>query len=157
MPTNHVSADKLSVRGKSGGKHWTKSEVESRKRAADGMQRKKRVMLRIPDWLSPEAQKVWHRVRRQIVGLNLLDNLDAEMLAIYCDAVANYQMTTTQLVIENDKGEMVSNEEVIKAAQAWSRIIAAYADKLGFTPAARARLVKRKADEIQDDFGAAFD
>lgn len=157
MPTNHVSADKLSVRGKAGGKHWTRAQVESRKAAADGVTRKTRVTLRMPSWLSAEARVVWHRIRRQTAGLDLLDNLDAEMLAVYCDAIANYQLTATHLVIENDKGEMVSNEETIKAAQAWSRIIAAYADKLGFTPAARARLAKRKADEIQDDFAEAFD
>lgn len=157
MPTKVVSVDKMAVGGRNGGKHWTKAEVESRKAAAEGVQRKTRVTLRIPEWLSPEARRVWYRIRKQTTGLDLLDNLDTEMLAVYCDAVANYQLTTTRLVIENDKGEMVSNEEVIKAAQAWSRIIASYADKLGFTPAARARLVKRKADEIIDEFGEAFD
>ena len=157
MPTNHVSADKLSVGGKAGGKHWTRAEVESRKRAADGMQRKTRVTLRMPNWLSPEAQAVWKRVRRQTAGLDLLDNLDVEMLAVYCDAVANYQIVTSGLVIRDDEGLPAASAEAIKAAQAWARIVAAYADKLGFTPAARARLVKRKADEIQDDFGEEFD
>ena len=147
----------MSVGGKTGGKHWTKAEVESRKCAADGMQRKTRVNLRMPTWLSPEAREVWKRVRRQIAGMDLLDNLDVEMLAVYCDAVANYQITAGGLVILNDEGLQIANVEAIKSAQAWARIVAAYADKLGFTPAARARLVKRRADEIQDDFGEAFD
>jgi len=150
MPTNHVSADKLSVRGKAGGKHWTKAEVESRQVAAELVKRKERVSLRVPAWLGPEAREVWHRIRRQTAGLDLLDNLDADMLAVYCDAVVKHRQASQAL--NHD-----STDDDIKAVQAWGRLVAAYADKLGFTPAARARLVKRKADEIADEFGEAFD
>jgi len=150
MPTNHVSADKLSVRGKAGGKHWTKAEVESRQVAAELVKRKERVSLRVPAWLGPEARKVWHRIRRQTAGLDLLDNLDADMLAVYCDAVVKHRHASQAL--NHD-----STDDDIKAVQAWGRLVAAYADKLGFTPAARARLVKRKAYEIADEFGEAFD
>lgn len=148
MPTNHVSAEKMDPGGKSGGKHWTKAEVESRKAAAEMVKRKAPVVLRAPKWLSREAKKVWNQVKKEVADLDLLDNLDTHTLAVYCDAVIKYQDLSQKEILSDDD---------VKLMQSWARIIAGYADKLGFTPAARARLVKKKADEILDEFGQEFD
>jgi len=158
MPTKHVSADQMAIGKKSNGKHWTRSEVESRQKAAEGLKRQTRVVIRMPSWLGADAQKVWRRVRRQLMGLELLDNVDAEMLAIYCDAVANYQRIASRdlMVVREDYSVPVSREDSIKAAQSWARIVAGYADKLGLTPSARARLAKRKADDTVDPFETEF-
>jgi len=147
----------MAVGKKSRGKHWTKAEVESRQAAADGLKRQGRVILRVPAWLNQDARKVWYRVLRQTRGLELLDNLDVEMLAIYCDAVARYRQFSRGMVIEREDGTRVGAEEVIKTAQSWARIVAAYADKLGLSPAARARLAKRISDEGPDAFSQEFD
>ena len=156
MPTQHVSADKMGIGAKAGGKHWTESEVKARQKAAESVKRRDRVHLRVPEWLGEDARKVWRRVVKQVQGLELLDNLDGEMLAIYCDAVARYRQTAMGLVELKRDGMPISEEDRIKSVQSWARIVAAYADKLGFTPAARARLVKRKADEILDEFEDNF-
>lgn len=150
MPTQHVAADKMGVGSKGSGKHWTQAEVAARQAAAEGMKRKTRIVMKEPDWLSDEARKVWKKVRRDVASLELLDNLDAEMLAIYCDAVVKHREASRALTV-------ASTDEAIKAVQAWARLVASYADKLGFTPAARARLAKKKADETQDSFGDEFD
>jgi P27 family predicted phage terminase small subunit len=105
-----------------------------------------------PDWLSKEALDVWRRKLQEVAGLkaseDLLDVLDREMLAIYCDAYVQYQVTARQ------KKKSIDD---IKELQAWSRILAAYADKLGFNPSARARLVKKIADEKDKDKMSQFD
>lgn len=157
MPTPHVSPDQMAIGKKSPGKHWTEAEVAARQKAAEGLKRKTRITLRAPDWLSEDARKVWDRVKRQLRGIELLDNLDVEMLAIYCDAVARYRQFSRGMVVEREDGSIVGSDEVIKTAQAWARIVAAYADKLGLSPAARARLAKRKADEEVDPFDKEFD
>ena len=146
MPTKPVTADRMSAGGKDGGKHWTAQEIEARQAAAEGVKRKGRITLKAPAWLSPEALKVWRRMLRQVDGLELLDNLDENVLAIYCDAVIKYR-EASRLV-----GINPLDEERVKSLQSWARVVAAYADKLGFTPASRARLVKKKADEIIDSF-----
>lgn len=156
MPTNHVSADQMAVGKKSAGKHWTKAEVESRQKAAVGMKRKTRTTLRMPGWLDENAQAVWKRVRRQIAGLDLLDNVDVEMLAIYCDAIARYSQTVAGMVEIKKDGVIVARDEEIKSAQSWARIAAAYADKLGLSPASRARLAKKRADDSIDEFESEF-
>ena len=147
MPTRHVSAETMSVGKKGGGKHWTAAQVEARKAADQGVSRKVRVYMQVPKWLNDEARAVWEQTRNQVRGLELLDNLDAQMLAVYADAVARYQ-TMSKLQLDSDG---------IKELQAWARLIAQYADKLGLSPAARARLVKKKADEMLDGFGNEFD
>jgi P27 family predicted phage terminase small subunit len=113
--------------------------------------------MRVPEWLSDEARRIWRRVLRQTTEVELLNNLSSDMLAIYCDALVKYRQASTGLVITNDDGEEVARDEAIKAVQAWARLIAQYADKLGFTPVGQARLVKKKADEILDEFSSEFD
>jgi len=151
MPTPIESADQMTIGAGAGGKHWTRAEVESRQAAADGLKRKW-VSLRVPDWLGEDAKKVWASTRRKLQGIELLDNLDTEMLAIYCDAVVHYRNASKML---HDPKHITAEEEV-KSAQAWARIVSAYAEKLGLSPNARARLAKKKAEKIQDNFGDTF-
>jgi len=139
--------------GKKGrGKHWTAAQVAARAEAAERLKRKKKSALVPPSWLSPKAREVWDRKIAEVAGLNaasaLLDVLDSEMLAIYCAAYVEYQITASVSPKTSD---------MIKELQAWSRIVANYAEKLGFTPNARARLVKKLADESPDKFGKKFD
>lgn len=139
--------------GKKGeGKHWTAAEVAARRDAAEKIKRKKPVQLKPPEWLSKDALEIWIQKLDQVAGLNaandLLDVLDTEMLAVYCDAYVQYRETAKR---------SLKTELDVKELQAWSRIIGAYAEKLGFNPSARARLVKKRADAHQDKFGKQFD
>lgn len=142
----------MEVGRKGRGKHWTDAEVSARQKAADGLKRKERVDLTPPDWLSDAARGVWNRKISEVAGLNaandLLDVLDTEMLAVYCDAYVQYQLTASVSPKTTD---------MIKELQAWSRILSAYAEKLGFTPNARARLVKKLTRAKEDQFGKEFD
>lgn len=142
----------MSVGGAAGGKHYTRAEVDARRVAADGLKRE-RVSLRVPDWLGNDARKVWYSIKDKLRGIDLLDNLDTEMLAIYCDAVTHYRESSKLL---HDPKQAATDDDV-KSAQAWARIVSAYAEKLGLSPNARARLAKKKADKPVDGFGAEFD
>ena len=42
-----------------------------------------------PEWLLPEAKKVWRRLVRELEALGLLTGIDREALAGYCQAWAN--------------------------------------------------------------------
>lgn len=152
MATKTVAAETMTVGRKGGGKHWTTSEVESRKEAADKLKRKETVTLQPPAWLGAEALIIWHAKIEQVNGLKaaneLLDVLDTELLAVFCDATVRYQ----------DCAQIPKKtSDDIKELQAWSRILKDYAEKLGFTPNARARLVKKIAEKGQDNFGSKFD
>jgi P27 family predicted phage terminase small subunit len=145
MPTKAVSSEVMEA---GSGKHWTRAEREARKAASEGIKRKTRRSINAPAWLSKDAKQVWNRVLSSTKGVELLDNMDTEILAVYCDSYAAYKELTLQ------KSKTLDD---IKALQAYSRIIAQYADKLGLNPTSRARLVKKKADKIKDSFGEKFD
>jgi P27 family predicted phage terminase small subunit len=155
MPTKHIDAKNMEVGKKGTGKHWTEAEVQARQLAAEGLTRKAKVRLKAPEWLSADALVVWKRIIKQTKGLQLLDNLDENMLAIYCDTMIKYQQLSR---VEDESGELkgLSNDG-IKALQAYARLLAGYADKLGLTPAGRARLAKKEADKKLDEFGEEFD
>ena len=102
--------------------------------------------------MNKDAVTLWNEKLAQVAGLKaaneLLDVLDTELLAMYCDAVVQYRNIA--------RAKQLSTDDV-KALQAWSRIVRDCAEKLGFTPSARARLVKKIADENKDTFGKKFD
>lgn len=142
----------MEIGKKGGGKHWTATELDARQQAADKLKRRKSKALTPPEWLSKDAVALWAEKLTQVAGLKaaneLLDVLDTELLAMYCDAVIQYR----DLAAAKTK-----TPDDMKAMQAWSRIIRDCAEKLGFTPSARARLVKKIADKNMDKFGSKFD
>jgi P27 family predicted phage terminase small subunit len=150
----------MNTGAKGSGKHWTKQEKENREKAEESVRRKGPIKLRAPEWLSPEARKIWDQVKRRLKGIELLDNLDTEMLAVYCDAVSQYRQLSKKqitLVYDEEYKKPLLTIDDIKALQAWARIISQMADKLGLSPNGRARLAKKKAQKEADDFGDEFD
>ncbi|MHC1739735.1 MAG: phage terminase small subunit P27 family [Anaerolineaceae bacterium] len=146
MPTKHVSAEVMESGDSS--KHWTKEEIEARKASEALVKRKTKKTINAPSWLSKKAKETWNRIIHSVDGIELLDNMDTEILAMYCDAYAEYTILSQQKNKSTDD---------IKAMQAYSRIVISYAEKLGLTPSARARLVKKHADQVLDKFGEKFD
>lgn len=156
-----VDFSKMSVGQKGSGKHWTKEEVEQREKAAQKLKRKKRARLRMPEWLDDTGQEVWKKTVKDMSGFDLLDRVDEDMLATYCDAVARYREASQKIREEgyttlNAQGtETVS--PYVKASQSYARLIAQYAEKLGLSPNGRARLAKKIAEEVKDPNADLFD
>ena len=139
----------MDVGSKGGGKHWTAEQVAARQKAAEGLTRKQAAKLTPPPWLSKQGRVEWNKIMRDVKGLDLVDVLDESMIALYCESIVMYKA----LMAVKDK-----DIDTFKAIQAEKRLIAAYADKLGFTPASRARLIKKRSDEKpEDNFGSDFD
>ncbi|MFB0832882.1 phage terminase small subunit P27 family [Brevibacillus laterosporus] len=149
-----VNFDHMRVGKKGGGKHWTKKEVEQRQSAAQKLQRQKKKKLKMPDWLDDEAKKVWKKTLKDMSEFEILDKVDEDVLAAYCDAVARYKETSS-LVSLNGYTEM-NNAGVsvvsgyVKAQQSYARLILQYSDKLGLNANSRARLAKKIAEEGDD-------
>lgn len=138
-------------------KHLTIAEKEARQAAEGEVRRVKRAQVRCPKWLDPAARAVFEETKKRLKGLQLLDNADAELLAIYSDAVAKYRHMSRLLGNAREAGSMVNDEDV-KNCQSWARLIKAYAAELGLTPTSRARLAKRKAEkQAADEFDDLLD
>jgi P27 family predicted phage terminase small subunit len=108
---------------------------------------------------NPAVLEVWKDIVKKMRGIELLDNIDSELLALYCDAIVHYRDCTKRLglpVHAEDDEKPAPVDDLIKATQAWARIVATFADKLGLTPGGRARLAKKKAEKIVDPFADSF-
>jgi P27 family predicted phage terminase small subunit len=132
-------------------KHLTKAERAARQAAEGEVTRKNRPQLRCPKWLDDDARKIFEETKKRLRGLEMLDSADTDMLGIYSDAVAKYRDASQRLSSTDEDGVLQTTEEDRKDCQAWSRIVAGYAEKLGLTPTARARLAKRKAEKQAPD------
>lgn len=135
MPTNVVSFDKMGVGKKGSGKHWTKGEVERRAAAAQELQRKKTKPPKPPAWVQNDFEvfAVWQQIIKDSKGINLLDVLDANVLATYCKLEVEKQHAVRQ-------GDIETFERLSKTSLQ-------YAKSLGLTPEARARLAKGRAEK----------
>jgi len=137
-----------------GAKHRTKSEIDARRAAAEALERTVPLPLKAPAWLNKAARAVWNRKIAEIKGLRspdvLLDPLDTDLFANWCDLVASYQS------LAKKNGHTTVEDHKLK--QSYATRIQQGADKLGFSPASRARLIRKRSEEgNKDPFGKEFD
>lgn len=161
MGNQVIDFSKMQVGRKGGGKHWTKKEVESRQQAASKVTRKKKVSLKMPSWLDDEAKAVWKKTIRDIKGFDVLDKVDEDVLATYCDAVARHKELSEMIrekgyTIYNAAGSLVEAPWV-KTQLSYARLIVQYSDKLGLNANSRARLARKIAEEEADPNADLFD
>lgn len=151
MPTPVKSLDNMS-------KHLTKAELDARggqESVAMPSRTPKKPKLIIQD---KAAGKHWSRILHAMAGLEIIDVLDTDMLAIYCaklarrdDLQAKY-LQHRELYAENP--ELATLKLMITLSgemQSIERDLLAYASKLGLTPESRVRLAKRLAEQEEYD------
>lgn len=143
MP-NIVTFDKMQVGKKGEGKHWTKKEVESRKKAAQGLKRKGAIKLIPPVHIKNDlnAYAIWEKAIKDAKDLELLDKLDTRTLATWCK-------------LQADMDKAIYDDDVL-LHEKLSRTALTYAKTLGFTAESRAKLAKKKADKVIDPNAEMF-
>lgn len=134
MPANVVALENSR-------KHRTKAEKEARAIAEKAVSRQT-VRLNPPKYLKDDevALDYWKKTVKRMRGISLLDDVDTEMLAIYCQLLSRRDYLVSRFA-------EVPNDDNLKNLQAQERIIVQYAEKLGLTPNGRARLAKKRAEE----------
>ena len=103
-------------------------------------------LLDAPAWLDATAREEWRRVVPELRGLGIFTVLDRTTLASYCLAYSRWRRAEARL---NSAAEMVSETDSgYEQKSPWTSISKQYADQmkalaseLGFSPAARTRLV----------------
>lgn len=150
------------------GKHLTQSERQARADAENSVTRKSPVKLKPPKDFPKPARKYWNSILKRLEDVELLDDLDQEMLAVYCqmlvrrDALNSLceELLADAVEADSDKSSTESTdklESLLTKISTLERSIMSYADKLGFTPQSRARLAQKRAtaelDPDSDFFG----
>ena len=155
MPANVKHSDNLE-------KHMTKEEKQARLEAEAAYLPDRPAKLKTPRPLSkdPAAKRYWKSILERMEGLAILDDLDGEMLAVYCAALSRRDSLNAlcrELMDQVDKGndtevrlDLVGKlDGVISKLQAHEKTLLSYADKLGMTPEARVRLARKRAAQAE--------
>lgn len=139
-------------------KHLTKAEVEAREAAEAEILPTRTAQLKLPRTLNkdPGAKRYWKSILDRMEGLAILDDLDSEMLVVYCSALSrkdSLQALCRELMAQADKE---SNPEVrlelvekldglLTKVQNHEKTLLSFANNLGMTPEARVRLARKRA------------
>lgn len=98
-------------------------------------------------------------------GISLLDDLDTEILAVYCSMLSRRDATQAmyaKLLADAEVAELDSEaivaalgkmDGILQKLQGQERSILQYADKLGLTPAGRVSLARKRAAKVAADGG----
>ena len=151
MANNVKAAENLSW-------HRTKAEVAAREAAETALMPERGFDAKPPATIAKDlaAKRYWKSIAERMSGYAILDDLDREMLGIYCGALSrrdDLQKLCRELMSrakqEPDPMERLALTEkldgLMTKLQNHEKTLLSYADKLGLTPEARVRLARKRA------------
>ena len=107
-----------------------------------------------PTWLSAYAKTEWKRITRELKKIGILTQVDRAVLAGYCQSWSDYMEATKLLrneggVLTTAQGTPVRNPLANIQGDARTSMLR-FAQELGLSPAARARLATEKPKSADD-------
>lgn len=125
-------------------KHLTNTEKKARKQQESKLKREI-VEISLPKMVSKtsKAFEYWENILEKAKDVELLDDLDRDVLALYCIQLARRD----ELEKEYKK---TGEDAILGRIQSQEKSILTYAEKLGLTPSSRTRLAKNRAEENVD-------
>lgn len=163
-----------------GGKHWTKDEVEARQSQEIKLPKPK--ALTPPKWLNDEAKKLFRKYAKQLLDFpeGIISTLDVGTLARYCDCELSYAEASKHksvwLNFATVRLKAFANAEALAApgadldallasyqeaedqAEKWAaqmvkfeKMARSCATEMGMTVSSRCKLVVPKADTPADE------
>ena len=144
-------------------KHLTKDEIAARQSAEAGVipdRDREPDLEKPPRALGAAACRYWRDIVGRMDGLSILDDLDREMLGVYCQMLARrdkmhhvLDRLLTAAAKADLKDETPAQTDKLDSLSgkiaALERTLLQYADKLGLTPQGRVRLAQKRAAAIQ--------
>lgn len=117
----------LSVVEGGGGKHWTKAEVEARKKSETKLPKPK--ALKPPDWLSDPAKKLFKSYAKQLLEFpsGIISTLDVGTLGRYCDCELSYAEASAQksfwMEVSRRRLQSLSQQDALIASAAERKVL----------------------------------
>lgn len=126
---------------------YKKSQEEIDERLAMEEKMRTKSVLKCPSHLSKEAKREWHRVIRlyREMEVDILNDLDIQPLAMYCEAVAIYSKaketwnTYQKVVVANPEAQRVI-DKCFSTMEKQTAIVSKLSEQLCITPVGRARM-----------------
>lgn len=144
-------------------KNLTDAERRAREQAEEGVlpDRGRESRLERPAIMTKNAAagRYWKNILAKMDGLCILDDLDSDMLGVYCVAMARYE-TQCKLLADASKQMKGCKDDPEAVAEAVSKLdtvsktmlgleknLLQYAERLGLTPSGRVRLAQKRAEQ----------
>jgi len=107
----------------------------------------------MPDWLSAEAKREWYRISLILVRRGLLTELDGTVLALYCQAYADYLDALKWCekmpgLIRAKNGTLIQSPAIGLRNTAWRNVLRAAAE-FGMSPGGRSGIALSKGKSKQ--------
>lgn len=141
MPTPAKNMDAMS-------KNLTRDQKDARSEAeASAIPNRGEVTLKKPTWLTGKGKKYWDSILDRMEGTSILDDLDTEMLAIYCAQLQERDALQADLraARKADEPDMELILTLTKQINAKDAKIRDFASELGCTPSGRVRLAQKRS------------
>lgn len=136
-------------------KHLARADMEARHEAESSVvPGRQEVALDRPSWLTGKGKKYWESILARMQGTAILDDLDAEMLAIYCAQLAERDALQTDLKKarvrkKDEEPDLDLIMSITKQLNAKDAKIRDFASELGCTPSGRVRLAQKRSASVQ--------
>lgn len=141
-------------------------EQKAKKEYAESLIKGNKNNLVAPSWLKDKvAKKEFNRLVKELSAIDIINNLDVNNLASYCEAYSNYikateqlngQSLTIQKCMPNGAYTMVENP-LIKIQKLYAEECRRFASLVGLTIDSRLKIGMSKVDkinnEIENEFG----
>lgn len=139
-------------------KHYTKSERLDRE-LAERQHKLPRDGLAPPEWLCEAAREEFIRVVDEATRIDMLDNLDLSVLALYADAWANYIALHEQLQKEGNVIDVCGSQgnhvpkvnPALTAQEMYVKRILSASAKLGLATTDRLKLIVPQQPEKKEN------
>ena len=111
-----------------------------------------------PSWLSATAKKEFKRVVEECEKINILDNLDLGVLAIYCNSYDGYIKASEQLkkdglvtYKDTDAGQIAIVSPLVNVQEKYTKQILQCSTKLGLATTDRLKLIVPTKEEPKEN------
>lgn len=120
--------------------------------------------LKPPKWLDDIAKKEFKRITKILIEMEVVQNLDLSVLAIYCDAFSNYVKLTEEIstrgAVETYINKFGAENKIVssyvQAQHKYIDVIFKCASRLGLSVSDRLKLVVPTEDDSNDPVAQAL-
>ena len=111
-----------------------------------------------PTWLDDEAKAKWAMLAPELIRLGILTSVDGDALAAYCQAYAEFKLSTETLQAEGrtkatETGYLTPHPAVAQQRSAWTTM-KMYSAMFGLDPSSRSRIKIKGTKDEKDPFDA---
>lgn len=130
-----------------------KKNVDELKRRAEQEEKMKMANDNIlpPSWLDAEGKKAFNTIKKELITIDLIANVDTHFLAVYADSYAKYVAMNKKIAKDGLQDEEGNPHPLLVRMEKQATQMRSFGGDLGLSPSARAKLAIKLAEDDAND------